>query len=51
MKFGPEERTFSGADYFASFAMPNFYFHMATSHNILRNNGVVIGKRDFLGAG
>jgi hypothetical protein len=51
MKFGSEERTFSGADYFAGFATPNFYFHMATSHNILRHNGVVIGKRDFLGAG
>jgi hypothetical protein len=51
MNFGPDERTFNGAAFLAGFATPNFYFHMATSHNILRHNGVVIGKRDFLGAG
>ena len=28
---------------------PNFYFHAATAHGILRHNGVEIGKRDFLG--
>lgn len=48
--FGPEERTFTGSAYFNGFAVPNFYFHMATTHNILRHNGVEIGKRDFLGA-
>lgn len=50
MKFGPEERTFTGASYFTGFAVPNFHFHMATAYNILRHNGVEIGKRDFLGA-
>lgn len=50
MKFGPQEVTFTGASYFDDFATPNFYFHMATVYNILRHNGVVIGKRDFLGA-
>ena len=39
----------SGAAYFARSAMPNFYFHMATAYNILRHNGVSIGKGDFLG--
>ena len=32
-----------------NFAFPNFYFHAATAHGILRHNGVEIGKRDFLG--
>ena len=32
-----------------AFAFPNFYFHAATAHGILRHNGVEIGKRDFLG--
>jgi hypothetical protein len=29
--------------------LPNFYFHAATAHGILRHNGVEIGKRDFMG--
>lgn len=48
MKFGPQEVTFTGSDYFTGFAIPNFYFHMATTYDILRHNGVVLGKRDFL---
>lgn len=38
-----------GEDYFVSYAIPNFYFHLTTSYAILRNNGVAIGKGDFLG--
>ena len=49
LKFGPQEK-FTGAAYFTDFATPNFYFHMTTAYNILRHNGVEIGKRDFLGA-
>jgi len=48
LEFGPQ-RKFTGASYFADFATPNFYFHMTTAYNILRHNGVEIGKRDFLG--
>ncbi len=44
-----EEKTMSGQDYFTSAALPNFFFHMATAYNILRHNGVEIGKGDFLG--
>ncbi len=40
---------FSGKDYIVNFVLPNFYFHTTTAYNILRHNGVVIGKRDFLG--
>ncbi|WP_127960081.1 DUF1993 domain-containing protein [Serratia microhaemolytica] len=32
-----------------AFALPNFYFHLTTAYNILRNQGVEIGKKDFLG--
>ena len=49
LRFGKQETKFIGADYLSGFATPNFYFHMATAHGILRHNGVEIGKRDFLG--
>lgn len=42
--------TLKGQQYLSHFALPNFYFHAATAHGILRKNGVEIGKRDFLGA-
>jgi len=41
--------TLKGQQFLSSFAFPNFYFHAATAHGILRHNGVEIGKRDFLG--
>ncbi|HEY6132151.1 MAG TPA: DUF1993 domain-containing protein [Halioglobus sp.] len=42
--------TFNALDYLNGWALPNFYFHYSTAYNILRHNGVGIGKRDFLGA-
>jgi hypothetical protein len=41
--------TMKGQQFLNNFAFPNFYFHAATAHGILRHNGVEIGKRDFLG--
>ena len=41
--------TLKGQQYLSLVALPNFYFHAATAHDILRHNGVEIGKRDFLG--
>ena len=41
--------TVKGHQLLTGFAFPNFYFHAATTHGILRHNGVEIGKRDFLG--
>jgi uncharacterized protein len=38
-----------GEAYLASFALPNFYFHLTTAYAILRANGVALGKMDFLG--
>jgi len=43
------ERRFKGMQYLLGFAYPNFYFHVTTAYNILRHNGVEIGKQDFIG--
>ena len=48
IKVGPNEMTFSGQDYLLHFAVPNFYFHCTTAYDILRHNGLEIGKRDFM---
>ena len=50
-KAGPMELKFSGADYLGTWGFPNFYFHLTTAYAILRHNGVVLGKRDFLMGG
>ena len=49
VKAGPRELTFSAPQYYGSFAIPNFYFHLTTAYAILRVNGVEVGKGDFLG--
>jgi len=40
---------FIGRDYLLNFAVPNFYFHFITAYSILRNQGVELGKADFIG--
>ena len=40
---------FTGQNFLLSFSIPNFYFHAATAYDILRQLGVPIGKRDYLG--
>ena len=47
---GQSDMTLSGADYHAHYALPQFYFHMTMAYAILRHNGIVIGKRDFMAA-
>lgn len=42
---------FKGLDFLQRWAIPNVFFHVATTYNILRHNGVDLGKRDFLRAG
>ena len=42
--------TFTGQRYLLHFALPNFFFHVTTAYDILRHNGVELGKRDFMGA-
>jgi hypothetical protein len=41
--------TFRGQEYLLNRALPNFYFHVTTAYDILRHNGVELGKGDFLG--
>jgi len=38
-----------GLPFLQNWALPNFFFHYVTAYNLLRHNGVDIGKRDFLG--
>jgi hypothetical protein len=48
LRTGPMQ--FKGQEYLNFFVLPNLYFHAATAYNILRHNGVGIGKKDFLGS-
>jgi hypothetical protein len=42
--------SFSGQSYLLSFVLPNLYFHATTLYALLRQAGVPLGKKDFLGA-
>jgi uncharacterized protein len=35
-------------DYAAGYSMPNMYFHVVTAYNILRKEGIELGKMDYL---
>jgi len=48
-KRGDKETHYKGMQFLLGHALPNFYFHVTTAYNILRHNGVEIGKRDYLG--
>ena len=45
---GGKEHTFNGLQYLTYFTLPNFYFHLTAAYAVLRHNGVVLGKSDFL---
>ena len=49
MKIAGKDTVLKGAQYLLGHAYPNFYFHSTTAYNILRHNGIEVGKRDFLG--
>jgi hypothetical protein len=40
---------FKGHSYLCDYVLPNMYFHVTTAYNLLRQGGVEIGKKDFLG--
>ncbi len=46
----PKEKKLAGQAYLANYGLPQFFFHVTTAYDILRHNGLAIGKRDFLGA-
>jgi uncharacterized protein len=49
MKIGGTAMTFTGLQYLSYYVIPNVFFHVTTAYDILRHNGVEIGKGDFLG--
>jgi len=49
LKLGQREVDFRGMQYLLGHAIPNFYFHVTTAYDILRHNGVDLGKRDYIG--
>lgn len=49
IKRGDKETRYKGMQFLLGHALPNFYFHVATTYNILRHNGIELGKRDYLG--
>jgi hypothetical protein len=50
VKMRDREMNFKGLDLLQNRSLPNFYFHCTTAYDIIRHNGVEIGKRHFMGA-
>ena len=48
-EFKEMKRDFTAENFLIGYAMPNFYFHATTAYDLLRNKGLPLGKRDFLG--
>jgi hypothetical protein len=46
----PKEKKLSGQAYLAHYGLPQFFFHVTTAYDLLRHNGLAIGKRDYMGA-
>jgi hypothetical protein len=49
VKMRDREMNYKGLDLLLNRSLPNFYFHATTAYDIMRHNGVEIGKRDFMG--
>jgi len=49
LKIRDQTHVYKGLPYLAHLALPNFFFHATTAYDILRHNGVELGKRDFIG--
>ena len=47
---GEKTKQWKGQTYLIHYALPHFYFHATTAYDILRHNGVEIGKKDFVGS-
>ena len=48
-KLGEREIPFTAENFVLTFSLPNFYFHATTAYDMLRMEGVPLGKRDFIG--
>ena len=49
LQIGPRRLAFTSETLILSFSLPNFHFHAVTAYDILRSQGVPIGKRDYEG--
>jgi len=49
LRLGQREFHYTGLQYLCGFALPNFYFHVTTAYDILRHNGIALGKGDYIG--
>ncbi|CAN5382519.1 DUF1993 family protein [soil metagenome] len=49
LKIRDTEMTFAGQPYLLHFVLPNFFFHVTIAYALLRQNGVELGKMDYLG--
>jgi len=47
---GEKTKHWVGQEYLVHYALPHFYFHATTAYDILRHNGLEIGKKDFIGS-
>jgi hypothetical protein len=45
----PKERRIGGQAYLLAYGLPQFFFHVTTAYDLLRHNGVEIGKKDYMG--
>ena len=48
-QIGEKRIDFAAESFLLSFSVPNFYFHASTAYDISRNQGLPLGKLDFLG--
>lgn len=51
LQFPGRELKMSGTELLGTVTLPNLFFHAVTAYNILRHNGVEIGKMDYLAGG
>jgi hypothetical protein len=49
-KTGGHDMVLPGEEFLSFYSLPQFFFHLTTAYDILRHNGVELGKRDFMGA-
>jgi hypothetical protein len=48
LTFPGRTMTFTARDFLFNFSLPNFLFHVTTAYAVLRNQGVPVGKMDYL---
>ena len=49
-KTGGHDMVLKGDEFLSFYSLPQFFFHITTAYDILRHNGVDLGKRDYMGA-